>query len=247
MYGKEIIVLGNSLSDNHGPSGGGIGLKDVDNLLVEGNRFVNNQIAAQVDTSPVSMNVENVWRENVFAFNEVGIGFTPSVRHNTLTGNSFIDNTQHVAIFGRGKLKDISWAENGRGNYWSDYAGYDADGDGIGDMPYKSQGLFESLTDRHPELRLFRFSPAAQAVDFAAEAFPAARPETKLEDPAPLIAPAVSSHLPEPVAMETGSRVVIGLAGFLFVAAGMAAVVAMRPRKVKRITGRLAPRFGAAS
>lgn len=53
-----------------------------------------------------------------------------------------------------------------------------------GDIPYRSERLFESLMDENPELKLFLFSPSAMAIDFAAKAFPGVRPETKLEDTA---------------------------------------------------------------
>jgi nitrous oxidase accessory protein len=40
--------------------------------------------------------------------------------------------------------------------------------------------------DQYPELRLFLYSPASQAIDFAAAAFPSLRPEPKLVDEAPM-------------------------------------------------------------
>ncbi len=232
MYGRDPIIIGNNLSDNRGPSGGGLGFKDVDRAVVEGNRFVHNNIGAQVDTSPRERGIENYWRDNVFAFNEVGIGFMPSVSHNTLTGNAFIDNTEHVAIIGRGQLRDMTWAVDGRGNYWSDYAGYDANGDGVGDRPYRAQRLFERLTDQHPELRLFLFSPAAMAVDFAAKAFPEVRPEIKFEDPAPLMAAPVSPHLPPADAASQGSRMILGIASTLALIGALAAIRRLRPAAV---------------
>ena len=190
MYSRDPLIRGNRIVNNHGPSGGGVGLKDVDGAVIEGNRFVNNQTAVQVDTSPREPGIENYIRGNVFAYNHTGIAFQPSVRHNTVTGNAFLDNTEHVALLGRGQLQDITWAVDGRGNYWSDYAGYDANGDGIGDRPYQSQRLFESLVDQNPLFRFFTWTPAASAVDFAARAMPSVRPEVKLADPAPLMSPA---------------------------------------------------------
>ena len=77
-----------------------------------------------------------------------------------------------------------------QGNYWSDYAGLDADGDGAGDTPYRSERLFENLIDRVPSLRALLYSPAAQTVEFAASAFPIVRPQPKLADPAPRTQPA---------------------------------------------------------
>jgi nitrous oxidase accessory protein len=232
MYGRDPVIIGNNLSDNRGPSGGGLGFKDVDRAVVEGNRFVHNNIGAQVDTSPRERGIENYWRDNVFAFNEIGIGFMPSVSHNTLTGNAFLDNTEHVAIIGRGQLKDMTWAVDGRGNYWSDYAGYDANGDGVGDRPYRSQRLFERLTDQHPELRLFLFSPAAMAVDFAAKAFPEVRPEVKFEDPAPLMAAPVSPYLPPVDAASEGSRVTLGIVSTLALIGVVFFILRLRPATV---------------
>lgn len=232
MYSRDPHVVGNRIVNNHGPSGGGVGLKDVDGAVIEGNRFVNNQIAIQVDESPREPGIENYIRGNVFAFNEAGIGFLPAVRHNTVTGNAFIDNTEQVAIIGRGQLRDITWAEHGRGNYWSDYAGYDADGDGVGDLPYRSQRLFESLVDGNPLLRLFTWTPAASAIDFAARAMPGVRPEVKLSDPAPLMAPVAHQALPPLAPVPPEARVGLTAAGLVLSGLAAAAYVGLRrPRR----------------
>jgi nitrous oxidase accessory protein len=89
-------------------------------------------------------------------------------------------------------------AVGGRGNYWSDYRGWDESGDGIGDLPYVSESLFESLVDRQPLLRLFLFSPAQQAVEMAAATFPVVRPRPKLRDEAPLLRAPAPPDLPRP-------------------------------------------------
>jgi nitrous oxidase accessory protein len=228
MYSRNPMVVGNTIVNNHGPSGGGIGLKDVDGAVIEGNRLVNNQIALQVDTSPREPGIENYTRGNVFAYNHVGIAFQPSVRHNTVTGNAFIDNTEHVALLGRGQLRDITWATGGQGNYWSDYAGYDADGDGLGDLPYQSRRLFESLMDRHPLLRFFVWTPAASAVDFAARAMPTMRPEVKLEDPAPLMTPVAHPALPPLAKTAPSAQIALAAIGLALCGAAIVAFVVLR-------------------
>jgi nitrous oxidase accessory protein len=231
MYSRQPFVRGNSLSDNnHGPTGGGLGLKDVDNAVIEDNRFINNQYAAQVDTSPREIGATTTFRGNVFAYNEIGIGFLAAEHDNIVTENSFVDNLQHIAVLGGVELKSITWSVDGRGNYWSDYVGYDANGDGVGDVPYRSQHLFESLMDDHPSLRLFIFSPAAMAIDFAAKAFPSMRPRVKFTDDAPLMSPPATASLP-PVERAPGwQRLLGGGAGVLTALGVLAAVVTLRRR-----------------
>ena len=93
--------------------------------------------------------------------------------------------------------KDITWAVEGRGNYWSDYAGYDANGDGVGDVPYRTQKLFDSLMDEEPSLRLFLFSPASMAIDFAGRAVPPSGPKPSSRTRHPLMRPGPSPLLPD--------------------------------------------------
>jgi ABC-type multidrug transport system ATPase subunit len=93
---------------------------------------------------------------------------------------------EQVALQGGGKPGENHW----QGNYWSDYTGFDADGDGLGDMAYRSERAFENMTDREPLLRALIFSPAAQAIEMAATTFPIFKPQPKLEDATPLSLPA---------------------------------------------------------
>ncbi|MBT3996331.1 MAG: nitrous oxide reductase family maturation protein NosD [Chloroflexi bacterium] len=191
MYSRRLRMIDNVVGDNRGPSGYGIGLKDLDDAYVKGNLFADNRVGAYVDNSPRERDSTVEFIDNVFVLNDFGVRIMPSVKRNQYTGNSFVDNQEQVQVAGRGTLKDNLWAVDGVGNYWSDYAGFDANNDGIGDVIYKSEKLFENLTDKHPKLRLLTFSPVTQAVDFAAKSFPFVRPEPKLTDPSPLMQPGV--------------------------------------------------------
>ena len=96
---------------------------------------------------------------------------------------------------GGGVLKGNKWNSKSGGNYWSDYRGFDANNDGIGDMPYVSEKLFEHIIDRNKALRIFIYSPVTIAIELASEAFPVIKPKPKLKDDLPLLKPQIPGHL----------------------------------------------------
>lgn len=189
MYGARITIRQNLLYNNRGPSGYGIGLKDVDNFVAEGNRIVSNRVGLYIDNAPRASAVTVLIDHNLLAYNEIGITLLPLVVHSRYTENIFQDNGEQIAISGGGTLRENAWSQAGKGNYWSDYAGFDANGDQVGDLPYRSVSLYENLLEKYPALRLFKQSPATDALDFAAKAFPIFQPKPKLTDEHPLMLP----------------------------------------------------------
>lgn len=205
MYSRRTEVKDNLLAFNRGPSGYGLGLKDVDDAIITGNRFLDNRLGAYFDGSPREFDSIGIVRGNLFAYNDSALEMLPSVRHNLISDNSFIENEQQVVVPGGGQLYDNEWTVRDRGNYWSDYAGYDIDGDGRGEIPYKAERLLDSLIGTRPELRLFLYSPVVNAVDFAARAFPMVRPQPILVDEAPLTDIILPTNAPLPVAGNEGA------------------------------------------
>mgnify|MGYP001260845655 CR=1 FL=1 len=189
MYGREITLQNNIIYNHLGPSGFGFGLKDSVNVTATGNRLVGNRVGLYVDNSPPEPEASVRFEQNLFAYNEIGIELLPNVKRNLYVHNSFLDNGEQVAIAGGGDALANQWSVAGQGNYWSDYAGFDADGDQVGDLPYRSQSLFEDLLQQYPELRLLQLSPATTALDLAARAFPIFQPRPKLADEHPLVVP----------------------------------------------------------
>lgn len=206
MYGRRMTLRDNLIAFNRGPSGYGIGLKDMDDSVITGNRFLDNRVGAFVDGSPREMDSIGIIEGNLFAFNDIGMEMLPSVRHNQLSNNSYIENEQQIVIAGGGSLGENEWTVAGRGNYWSDYAGYDSDGDGLGEIAYSNQRLLDSLIGRLPQLRLFLYSPVVNAVEFASRAFPLVRPQPILTDERPLTQPALPANAPLPTGDESRSR-----------------------------------------
>jgi nitrous oxidase accessory protein len=191
-----VHIDNNTIAGNRGPSGFGIGLKDMDDAVISNNLIIDNRVGTHMDTSPREVDSTGQFTGNVYAYNDIGVQMMPAVRRNYFTGNSFIENSEQVAVAGGGLLKGNVWTVEEQGNFWSDYAGYDADTDGAGDIIYKSERLFEDLMQREPELRLFVHSPAVNALDFAAKAFPSVRPQPKLEDSLPMMSPIIPANTP---------------------------------------------------
>lgn len=192
MYGTSFIMRRNLIADNRGPSGYGIGLKEASDVLLEGNRIVNNRVGVYSDASPLRPATNVTYANNLLAYNEVGLEMLPNTQANRFHDNILLDNGQQINVAGGGDLMRNDWAVDGRGNYWSDYAGFDANGDAIGDLPYTAKSLFDTLIGTYPDLRLFQLGPASDALDLAARAFPLFAPQSRMSDPAPLIrAPAL--------------------------------------------------------
>jgi nitrous oxidase accessory protein len=229
MYGKGFVVRNNRIQRNRGPSGYGIGFKEVDQYEITGNLITGNCVAIYLDGSPLRRKPGGAFiRENTIACNDIGFSVLPAVKGNTIERNNLIDNIQQLAIQGRGTAQGNAIT----GNHWSDYAGYDLDGDGTGDQPYVSQKLFESLVDKEPRLRLMLFSPAHDAIELIARAMPAIAPQPRFTDERPLIAP-----IPMPLPAAPPSEPTLSAwAGVLLLIPVALLVLITRPRSTKART-----------
>jgi nitrous oxidase accessory protein NosD len=82
-------------------------------------------------------------------------GLAVDINHggnNTFYCNNFFDNDRNVQAYGNNV-----WDNGTVGNFWSDYAGVDVDGDGIGDTPYLVDSD-DDLQDRYPLMGPFDVS-----------------------------------------------------------------------------------------
>ena len=232
MYSRRLRLTHNSIVGNHGPSGFGVGLKDMDDAEIVENVLVGNRIGLFLDNSPREAGSSTVVSGNLVAGNDVGISLLANVRRGRFTGNSLVENGRQVEIAGGGAPGQNRW----HGNHWSDYAGFDAGGDGVGDLPHRVDRLFETLAGRKPALALFADSPLARALDYAARAFPLFRPRPLLVDEAPRMRPSTPAGAPRPPEPRGPGGGLLG-AGL----AAVTALLAVAPGGLARLAARRSP------
>jgi nitrous oxidase accessory protein len=196
MYSRRLVLRGNRFSGSRGPSAYGLLVKVADDVLAEGNWFVDNSSGLFLEDSPSAGQAECVFRGNVLAGNDVGVSMSTTASRVTFTENVLVANRRQVENLGRNRGDLGVWSAGGRGNYWDDYVGFDADRDGTGDTPHRLEQFFEELTERWPAVALLRLGPAAQALEAAARAFPIVQPKPLITDEHPLIRPPEGSIAP---------------------------------------------------
>jgi nitrous oxidase accessory protein len=116
---------------------------------------------------------KNDFSGNWFEGCDIGIHFTAGSGDNRIVGNSFVGNRTQVKYV---SSKWVEWSENGQGNFWSDFAAYDVDGNGVADMPYRPNDSMDHVLWTQPAAKLLLGSPAVQLVRWSQSAFPALLP-----------------------------------------------------------------------
>ncbi|NMA62987.1 MAG: hypothetical protein GX964_03060 [Syntrophomonadaceae bacterium] len=155
-------TTGNFITDNicsKNTSGSGFALYLADNA---NNNTVNGNISS---SNNIGIRVKNAHFNTIFnntcSNNDHGLEIATKSANNMFYLNNFIDNTSGQLSLGFNAIAGNSWNSliempysfNGKqyngfvGNYWGDYTGTDADGNGIGDTPYQT---VETDSDNYP-------------------------------------------------------------------------------------------------
>jgi parallel beta-helix repeat protein len=123
------FIMGNYIGSN---VGGGVALPNLSNGI------------------EIKAGNQNFVVGNTIAYNKGGITIKPG-EHNRIHHNSLREN---------GKSSDSGnnnlWDDGHQGNYWSDYSGKDANGDGVGDNPYS---VSPNGVDRYPLMKPYDGRP----------------------------------------------------------------------------------------
>ncbi len=189
MYSSRIRFRRNQFLHNRGFASYGILFQADDHCLAEENVIADNAVGIFME----ALN-ESTLRNNLVAANDLALQVFTSSAGNIFEKNNFIDNLSPLEL--EGSQSNNRWNGSLAGNYWSQYEGFDLDGDGIGDVPYHIENVFEHLEAQLPLLRLYLLSPAAQSLVLAERGFPVL--ETPQEtDNLPLMKPVTMDWQPQ--------------------------------------------------
>jgi nitrous oxidase accessory protein len=181
---------------------GGLALMEVRNQTVRNNRAWGNSdhgiMLRTIVDSVVEHNVVagngrgffiydaeyNTLHNNLIIANRVGVHLWAGSIHNDVEGNDLINNSEQIKYVAS---KDEYWGVK-TGNYWSNYVGWDSDGNGVGDVPYEANDLVDHLTWKYPAAKLLLNSPAVQTLRLVSRQFPLLR-ATSIVDQNPRMTP----------------------------------------------------------
>lgn len=182
MYSDGIVVRNNLIANATGTTGIGIGFKETSDVVIEGNRILYCAEGLYLDVSPYQPGSINHFRDNLIAYNGIGIRFINDWQGNVLTGNRFKGNTTQVVVEGGKTANRNTW----NGNYWDDYEGFDRNNDGVGDSPHAIQAFADRLWMDVPPAQFFKGSPMLEVIDFLERLAPLTTPDLLVRDEHPL-------------------------------------------------------------
>lgn len=176
MQSRKLTVIGNrSVQDQ----GYGILMNNITYSTLM-NNFVTNVSAATTSDGGEIKGIEgkalfiynslfNTIENNHFQNSTLGIHLTAGSENNRFFHNAFVNNKQQVKYVA---TRTQEWSVDGRGNYWSDYLGWDRNDDGLGDIAYEPNDNVDRLLWLYPQVRLLMNSPSIELLRWVQRAFP---------------------------------------------------------------------------
>lgn len=211
MYSHSNKVISNHAFNTRA----GYALMSSNRLTVQGNRSDNSEdygmLMNFITYSNISYNnIKKVWTKpenkvigregkglfiynsayNTISYNtidtaEIGIHLTAGSENGKIFGNSFINNPIQVKYVSNRKQE---WSQQGVGNYWSNYLGWDLDNNQIGDTPFEPNDGIDKMVWKYPEAKVLLDSPSVLMLRWIQKQFPVLKPPG-VKDSNPLMSP----------------------------------------------------------
>ena len=183
--GQDLNLTANRIVATRLATGTGILLQHGHGIHVTDNLLLGCAQAFYIDSSPVEIGLRRFIERNLVIDNVTALHFHAAIRNNRIRDNDFIGNLDDVVLdIPRAKRGDNEIARN----YWSRYEGFDRNGDGLGDTPYRVLIYADKLWQYDHRLRFFYATPLLSLLDFIERIAPFSAPDLLLTDPEPRMA-----------------------------------------------------------
>jgi nitrous oxidase accessory protein len=180
LYSNDLTIRANRLWNARHHSGAALTVKESSGVVMEDNEVVHCAVGVQAN-SPTHPESVLKLTGNRFAYNDVAMYFYGEKGGHVIHDNRFEKNFTDIAVSHPHAARGNDW----RGNLWDEYAGFDRDGDGVGDVPHEVHAYADRIWMDRPLSRFFRGSLAMELIDFLERLAPFSQPEPLLSDPAP--------------------------------------------------------------
>ncbi|MBA5762424.1 nitrous oxide reductase family maturation protein NosD [Vibrio sp. 404] len=136
----------------------------------------------------------NTISHNVIDTAEIGIHLTAGSENGKIFGNSFINNPVQVKYVSNQKQE---WSQNGEGNFWSNYLGWDLDNNSIGDTPFEPNDGIDKMVWKYPESKVLLDSPSVLMLRWIQKQFPVLKPPGVKDSHPLMMQPSIHSSQPK--------------------------------------------------
>lgn len=211
MYSRDIEFMENTFATCRGFRAYGILYQSMEAVVARSNLVLDNSRGIFMNNS-----IGCLFENNDVVNNDLAIQLNGGCEGNAFVRNNFINNLSELLL--DVSDRETEWADAGGGNHWSEYDGYDLDRNGIGDIPFKIQNVFQVMEGKIPEVRFYLLSPAAKLLEIAENALPILR-SGDAEDPKPMIQPLGNDGVPWSDVVSTETRGSTAWAGAYLVGA----------------------------
>ncbi len=171
MFSKFMVVEKNVIKKNWGSAAYGLLLKEVTDVTLKKNVFIENTVGITVEGSNRLTYTNNDFTSNGYAIRVKGACY-----ENEIINNNFLYNSFDISY--NGGLNDNKFDRN----YWSNYTGYDLNKDGIGDVPFRPVKLFSYIVNRTPETIILLRSLFIDLIDFSEKVSPVFTPDDLMDE-----------------------------------------------------------------
>ncbi len=184
MGAKESKIFSNKILSSRGAAGMGIVVKGGMDLHFKSNKISFNTHGFYIDTKEEEEGMQRYIKYNEISYNKEALHFHAAIKNNTIIGNKIFGNIEDVAKDVRGNFTHKNTIEY---NYWDRYAGFDTNGDNVGETVHKNMQYASQLWHYNKKVKFFYGSPIMSIIDFLSQLAPFVEPVVLLVDQKPIV------------------------------------------------------------